>query len=250
MDVRLAPAPVVPALAGALDGVIVGLYVGGSLATGDYRRAVSDIDAVALLDRPPTAATRALLVETHQRLARDIDGADALHCVYVPLRDAGDVPRAHWTWAFGELFRRPLSGIARAELLADPIVVAGPHPSSWLSAMSPDALRDAARAELAGYWTRALRERSIWLQDEYVDIGLTVWARAEATIEDGSLITKSEAIERLRALGLPGEIVEGVALRRQGRPTHLSEEERRDRATTVRHFLAGEIARLLGVDQQ
>lgn len=113
MDARLAAAPVVLDLSKALEGVVVGLYVGGSLATGDYRHGISDIDAVALIDRPPTPTTRSAVAQAHQRLAHDVDGGDALHCVYVPSNDAADVTSKHWTWAFGELFRRPLSGIAR-----------------------------------------------------------------------------------------------------------------------------------------
>jgi hypothetical protein len=232
-------------LARALEGVVLGLYVGGSLATGDYRNGISDIDAVALIHRSPTPATRSVLTEAHQRLAHHVDGGDAVHCVYVPSTDAVDVTSKHWTWAFGELFRRPLSGIARGELLTDPIVVFGPNPTSWLPPLGLDALREAARAELAGYWTRALRKRSIWLQDVYVDIGLTVWARADATIKDGTLITKTEAIARLAGSGVPQDIVDGIACRRQGEQVHLGEDERQARAVVVREFLTQEIARLI-----
>jgi hypothetical protein len=250
VDERLAEAPVVMDLARALEAVVAGVYVGGSLATGDYRPGVSDIDAVALVDRCPPPGTRSVVVRAHRQLAREVDGGSALHCVYVPSHDATDVARKHWTWAFDELFRRPLSGIARAELLAHPIVVAGPDPSSWLPPMGLDELRDAARAELAGYWTRALRKRSIWLQDVYVDIGLTVWARADATIREGTLITKSEAIARMADGGVPQEIVDGVARRRRGEYVPMSEDQRRDRAAIVRGLLSEEIARLLGSVQR
>jgi hypothetical protein len=245
VDDRLAAAPVVMELAKAVDGVVTGLYVGGSLASGDYRPGVSDIDAVALVDRAPSPATRVFLTETHQLLAREVAGGSSLHCVYVPLGQAADVARTHWTWAFDELFRRPLSGIARAELLADPVIVAGPAPYSWLAPMATADLREAARAELAGYWTRALRKRSIWLEDVYVDVGLTVWARAEATIADGRLITKTEAITRMAERGVPRDIVDGIALRRQGQLVELSAAQRQDRAVVVRRFLRTEIARLL-----
>jgi len=245
VDVRLGAAPVVTDLARALEGVAVGLYVGGSLATGDYRPGVSDIDAVALMDRSPTPATRAVLAQTHQRLAQDVGGGSVLHCVYVPSTNATVVTSKHWTWAFGELFRRPLSGIARAELLADPIVVAGPEPSSWLPPMGLEELRGAARAELAGYWSRAVRKRSIWLEDVYVDIGLTVLARADATIRDGTLITKSEAIARMPDLGVPREIVDGIARRRRGRRVLMGDDQRQYRALVVREFVTEEIARLL-----
>jgi hypothetical protein len=222
----------------------VGLYVGGSVASRDYRPGISDIDAVALLDTPPKPAAREELIAMHSRSA-ELGHGEALHCVYVPLTDAVDPSRRHWTWAFGELFRRALSCIARAELLADPVVIFGPAPRSWLPPMSDDELRDAAREQLAGYWTRALRKRAIWQRDVYVDLSLTVWARAEATITEGRLITKSEAIARMRERGVPGEIVDQVESRRAGVNVTMSDAQRETRATTVRGFLQREVALLL-----
>jgi predicted nucleotidyltransferase len=244
VDPRLAAAPEVEALAGALEGTVVGLYVGGSLATGDYVPGVSDIDAVALVERAPRPAVRKQLVGAHEDLVRRHTNGGSVHCVYVALDDSTDPDRTHWTWAFGELFRRPLSRIARAELLHDPVVVFGPPPSTWLPPLSQGDLRDAARAELAGYWTRALRKRAIWRQDVYVDLGLTVWARAEATITEGRLITKSEAITRLRGRGVPDELVDQMARRRAGETVRLTDEQREARAVVVRRFLRVEVARL------
>ena len=156
-------------MAADVDPFLEGLYVAGSIATGDYRPGVSDIDAVALVEHVPPPSIRKALVQTHERLVRDVDGGSALHCVYVSRPEVADLAHGHWTWAFNELFRRPLSGIARAELLADPVIVAGPPPSSWLPPMSIEALRDAARSELAGYWTMALRKPAIWMHDVYID---------------------------------------------------------------------------------
>jgi nucleotidyltransferase-like protein len=245
VDPRLEAAPVVAELAQAVSGLVAGLYVGGSLATGDYRPGVSDIDGAALLDAAPRPAVWAELTGIHQRLAREFEHADALHCVYVSVQEVADVTRTHWTWAFGELFRRPLSRITRAELLADPIVVFGPPPSLWLPPMGGAEFPDAARAELAGYWTRALRKRALWLQDVYVDLGLTVWARADATISEGILITKAEAIARMAERGVPPDVVDGVARRREGQSVVLSDVERNERAVVVRQFLKDEFARLL-----
>ncbi|HVD21827.1 MAG TPA: nucleotidyltransferase domain-containing protein [Lapillicoccus sp.] len=229
----------------AVHGFVAGLYVAGSVASGDYRPGVSDIDTVALVDRPPRPALRRLLVETHERLIRTVQGADVLHCVYVARPAVEDLSHRHWTWAFGELFRRPLSGIARAELLAEPVVVLGPPPSAWLAPMAEDALRDAARSELAGYWTTALRKRSIWLEDVYVDVGLTTLARADATIREGRLVTKSEAIGRLAGMGVPSRLVDEIARRRSGDDVVLAVAERRDRALVVRTLMREGIAGLL-----
>ncbi len=243
VDPRLAPAPEVEALAHAIEDLVVGLYVAGSLATGDYRPGISDIDAVAVVERPPRPAVRERLVSVHEELAGSGHG-DAVHCGYVPLSDSADPERPHWTWAFGELFRRPLSRIARVELLHDPVVVFGPDPRSWLPPVTEVELRDAARAELTGYWSRALRKRAIWRQDVYVDLGLTVWARAEAAIDEGRLITKTEAIDRMRGRGLPEEIVDGVARRRAGEAVEITDDEREERGRTVRQFLREEFPRL------
>ncbi len=232
-------------LARAVSDVVTGVYVGGSLATGDYRPGVSDIDAVAVIPTAPTSAMRAQLSRVHRRLTRDFEEGAALHCVYVGLPGVADTARQQWTWAFGELFRRPLSVVARAELLGDPIVVHGPPCSSWLPPVSEAELRDGARAELSGYWKRALRKRAIWRQDLYVDLGLTVWARAEATITEGTLISKTQAIERLAHSGLPAHVVDGVARRRTGEPVPISDQQRGERAVLVRRFLKDEVGRLL-----
>jgi Nucleotidyltransferase domain len=245
MDSRLEPAPAVAALGDAVSGIVAGLYVGGSLATGDYQPGVSDIDAVAMIETPPRPATRAELKAIHERLAQEFDEASALHCAYVSADRVGDATRTHWTWAFHQLFRRPMSMIARAELQADPIIVFGPSPASWLPPVSAADVREGARAELAGYWSRALRKRNIWNQDVYVDLGLTVWARAEATLTDGVLITKTEAITRMAERGVPADIVDGVARRRAGGEVILTDDQRTHRAGVVRQFLRNEFSRIL-----
>jgi hypothetical protein len=244
VDARLAQVPAVRALAKASGPELAGLYVGGSLASGDYRPGVSDIDAVALLERAPDRARRAAITARHQCLLREVPGAAALHCVYVPRMQAQDPLVKHWTWAFEELFRRPLSGIARAELLADPVVVSGPAPTTWLPGMSPDDLRTAARAELSGYWRKAVRDGAIWEQDVYIDHGVTTVARADLTIREGRLVTKSAALTHLPALGLPTDIVDDVVRRRAGEAVPMTAEQRSARATVVRRFVAAHVERL------
>jgi len=52
---------------------------------------------------------------------------------------------------------RILSGIARAELVRFGYAVLGRSPLEVLPGMSDDDVRDAARAELTGYWAWAAR---------------------------------------------------------------------------------------------
>ena len=144
-DQRLAPAQVVAAFAAAVAPVagVVGLYAGGSLAAGDYRPAVSDLDLVAVVASPVGRRQRRRLRRLHAATMREQPAAAKLHCVYVPRGEATEVSQPHLTWAHGQLFRRSLSGVARAELLRGGITVAGPPPS----ALASGRLRRAGTAD-------------------------------------------------------------------------------------------------------
>lgn len=54
----------------------------------------------------------------------------------------------------------------------------------------------------------------LWLENGWVDVGLTTFARATVTRRDGRLITKREALDLLPALGAPVEVVADVVRRR------------------------------------
>jgi Nucleotidyltransferase domain len=247
MDPRLAAAPQVLRLAELLSprGDVDGVYVGGSLASGDYHPGTSDLDVVVLTRTALTRRDRRRLRSLHRSLDVTDPSARALHCAYVPRDAVGDASTPHPVWAGGELFARPLSGIGRAELLADPVVVHGPAPDSWLPAMDTEAVKAAARAELAGYWSRAVRRRRIWRQDVYVDLGLLTVARAQATLAEGRLITKREAIERLPLVGVDPDLADEVARRRAGERVVLGPRARRRRARRVRSLVATAIGELL-----
>jgi hypothetical protein len=245
VDSRISKVAAVVELAGALGDAVQGLYVGGSVASGDYRPGVSDIDAVALVERPPGPETRRHLVDTHQRLGREVTGATDLHCAYVSRRHVGDGAYRHWTWAFEELFRRPSAGSPGRSCSPTPWSSTGPAPSGGCRAMSVADVRDAARSELSGYWTRALRRRAIWQQDVYVDHGVTTVGRADLTIRDGRLVTKTEAITHLDRPGSPGRDPRRGQTPAGGRGRRISAAERDQRAETVRAFVRTQIARLL-----
>jgi hypothetical protein len=241
MDERLSMAPVVPIFAEAVrsEAHVVAFYVGGSLALGDYQPGRSDLDLAAVIERPLTRDERHGLVALHRRI-----GASKLHCAYVPRGEITEVTRPHLAWAHEELFRRPFSGIARAELLRGGITLYGPPPADLIPPISPDALAEAARAELNGYWRHAVRFPRRWRTDLHVDLGLTTLARADATIHEGRLLTKSAAIGRLPSLGVPEELAAQIAARRAGAEPSLTGAEIRDRGVFVRRFMRAGIARL------
>ncbi|GAA0559583.1 nucleotidyltransferase domain-containing protein [Paractinoplanes ferrugineus] len=243
MDDRLSVVPVVPGFASAVKDLarVVGFYAGGSIGSGDYRPGISDLDLVAILSAPLTRYRRARLRDLHRAT-----GPAKLHCAYVPADQLADVSSSHVNWAHQRMFKRPLSGIARAELHQFGVPVYGPPTAELVPPVSRPELADAVRGELRGYWAGAVRHARVWRTDLHVDLGLTTVARADETIATGRLITKREAIERLPALGVPSSLADQIRRRRAGEPVSLSEAEIGDRAALVRGLMRQHLERILG----
>lgn len=207
--------PAVSALAAhllALDWV-TDLLVGGSLATGDHRLGVSDLDLVAICRGPVDADARATLTTLHRSLdATTAAGAD-LGCAYVSEPSLLDADACHPTWTHGRLIDRPLSGITRAELVRCGFAIFGRPPQTVLPAVSDDDVRRAALAELAGYRTKAVRRPWWWLDPSISDLGLTSMARARHALATGTLLTKTASIDATHA---PEWLREDLRSRRAG----------------------------------
>ena len=223
------------------------LYGAGSLATGDFRPDVSDLDLVAVVPRPLTSAQRRLLAGQHRRLAAEHLAAAKLHCAYVAVPEIDDLATKHATWAHGRFLPRIVNAVSRAELQASGLVVFGPPPGELIPLVDADDVAAAARFELTTIWRPATRRLWLWWQDVWVDVGLTTVVRAHAAVIDGSLLTKSAAIERLASFGAPPGLVHEIARRRQGEQVLLSGRERAARAVLVRRLVATGIDRVLAV---
>jgi len=224
---------------------VLGLYAGGSLATGDFRAGVSDFDLVAVIATPLDDGRQQRVQSLHRQLIAEKPLAAKLHCAYVPLPDVTDVAASHLNWAHGELYRRPLSAVARAELQTG-LTLLGPPPASLVPPVGAQTLAEGVRAELSGYWRTAVRKPWLWRHDVYVDLGLLTLARAEATLTEGRLITKAEALTRLARWGVRPGLVHEIERRRRGEPVALSPWRRLRRARHARQVVATGIRTLLG----
>jgi hypothetical protein len=241
MDERLAVVPVVPRFAAAVRELagVTGFYAGGSVGSRDYRPGISDLDLTAVIEAPLSRARVNRLRDLHRAL-----GAAKLHCAYVPIPDISDVSFKHLNWAQDRMFKRPLSGISRAELHQFGVTVYGPPPAELVPAVGRAELAEAARVELRGYWTGAVKRAKVWRTDLHVDLGLTTVSRADVTIATGRLITKREAIDRLPALGVPDDLADEIRRRRAGEKVVLGEDEIRTRAVVVRSLMRDHLDRL------
>jgi hypothetical protein len=196
-------------------GWVTDLWVGGSLATGDHVPGVSDMDLVAVVDGDVDAARQSALSAIHAELDSGIAAGADLGCVYVDVKVVDDQLARHPTWTHGALVQRILSGISRAELVRHGYAQLGRPPAEVLPPMSEDDVREAARAEVCGYWAWASRRPAMWLDPVIADLGLTGMARGRHALTTGALLTKSDAIEQARA---PRWLVVQLRARRRGEP--------------------------------
>ncbi len=196
-------------------GWVTDLFVGGSLATGDYLPGISDLDLVAITTGPVDPAQQAMLVALHRDLDKGAAAGLKLGCVYVDDARLVHLRALHPTWIHGSLVQRILSGVARAELVRHGYSVFGRSPADVLPTMSDEDVREAARAEITGYWAWAARRPWLWLDPGVAELGLTgtSMARGRHTLATSELLTKTRAIERAAA---PTWLIDQLRARRQG----------------------------------
>jgi predicted nucleotidyltransferase len=225
-------------------GDLVGLYLYGSLTTGDFSPARSDIDVAVMVRHEPDQAAISDLRQLHTTLADSGGAAGRLHCLYIPIETAADPAPLRAYWYGDRMTQWQLKVMTQAELMAVGLALFGPWPPPGLRPVPTPAIQAAVHEEIAGYWRRIARQRRCWWQDSWVDFGLTVLPRAEAVLTTGDLITKSEAISRLAGFGVPAPLAQQIRRHRDGEAAPLSVIQRFRRGRLVRQVMRRELQRL------
>jgi len=246
------PADVAQLLDCLRDGLLtradmVGMYLYGSLTTGDFSPARSDIDLVVMVQREPDEAAMGELRQLHATLAGTGDSAGRLHCLYVPVQTAADPERLCTYWFGDRMTQWQLKILTQAELTSTGVALFGPWPPPGLEPVPTPDLQAAVHQEISGYWRRIARQRRCWWQDSWVDFGLTALPRAEAVLATGDLITKGEAISRLANFGVPATLAQQIRRRRDGQAVTISPMRRWRRARLARRIMRHGVRRLSAV---
>jgi len=243
MDV---PPDVATHLARFRDGLLAvvelrGLYLYGSLTTGDFSPASSDMDLLAVTERRPDGLVLDRLKALHLDLARRGGAYARLNCLYVPDGTLADPEMLHVYWYCDRFTRWQLKVMTVAELGHSGRALHGPWPPPGLPDVSPTEIREHTRDQLTGYWRRLTYRPRIWLQDKWVDFALVTLARSAAVIRDGALITKSQAIAALGDVGVPPPLADEIRVRRSGESVRITAMHRVSRAARARQIMAAGI---------
>jgi hypothetical protein len=184
----------------ALGDYFVGLYLHGSLASGDFDPQRSDIDFVVVTNEalpdtvfPALEALHTRIIDSGLNWATKLEGTyfpqQALRryvpsdTLYPSLNEARFYMGAHGSdW------------VIQCHILREHgIVLAGPDPRDLIDPIAPDDLRRAMRALLREWWAPMLDDTARLRSAEYQAYGVLTMCRALYTLETGTVASKPVA---------------------------------------------------------
>ena len=191
-------------LAGARDQLgerFVGMYLYGSLATGDFAPETSDIDFLVVSDGDVSDEQVAALAAMHARLAASGGLAAALEGSYIPreaLRRWDPSAARHPQLSHEAPFQFAEHGadwvIQRWVLREHGVVIAGPPPRELIDPVTPAQLRAAVVLLLADFWAKHGSSDEFLRPRAYQVFAVQTMCRALHTLEHGGIASKPAAL--------------------------------------------------------
>ena len=197
LDVNVVLDVLLSSVRDVLGDCFVGLYLYGSLASGDFDPLRSDIDFVVVTIAELPTEMIAAVEAMHLRLAASgMKWAPKVEGTYIPqnaLRrydpDAAPCPCVNERRFY--LARHGSDWVIQRSILREHgVVVAGPALTPMIDPVSRDDLRCGVRGVLHGWWTSLLHDPT-WLRDgEYQAYAVLTMCRALYTLQHGVIASK------------------------------------------------------------
>jgi hypothetical protein len=190
---------------GALGDNLLGFYLRGSLALGDFDPETSDVDILVVTERPMSEAEFEGLAALHARVPAAGNEYRRHHEVSyvdrVSLKRFQTGERHHPTvgsdWAFQRAEHRDNFILERWMVREHGIPLVGPDPKGLIDPISPDDLRSAVVGEFRSrmeHWVGGDKPPK-WLGPRYYQaFEIETICRALYTLEFGELPTKPQAV--------------------------------------------------------
>ncbi len=184
-----------------LGAHLVGLYLHGSLAYGDFDPQTSDIDFLVVTDGPVPMMDFYALKEMHARLfACGLAWSQKLEGAYIPKKDLRRHDPDHapvpWLGVDGHFALERLGSdwiLQRWILREKGVVVTGPALHDMIDPVSPDDLREAVRASLREWWSPPFPSPDKFLSGEYQAYAVLTMCRSLYVLENGRVASKPQA---------------------------------------------------------
>lgn len=185
----------------ALGGQLVALYLYGSLSSGDFDPASSDVDFLAVTESMLTNDALERLRAMHAEIAASgLPFATRLEGSYIPrdaLRRYDSANARHPTigvdWPFQVGFHDANWIIERAIVRERGVVLWGPAPVTLIDPVSPAQLRQATCQQLAEVWQARIADESFLRPRHYAAFAVLTLCRALYTLHHGVYCSKPVA---------------------------------------------------------
>lgn len=180
----------------------VGMYLDGSLASGDFEQD-SDIDFVMVTDVDVNGDLFAALQEMHDRIAQlDTCWAIQLEGSYISAQalrrfDPDHALHPNIERGSGErlkmVYHDEAWNVHRQVLRERGIIVSGPAPDTLVDPVSADDLRSAMQAQIHGWLVNILNHTDVLQSRGYQSYAVLTLCRMLYTIETGQVASKPKA---------------------------------------------------------
>jgi predicted nucleotidyltransferase len=182
-----------------LGNQLVGMYLYGSLSSGDFNPETSDIDFLVVTTSTLSDKAIAELRSMHHRIWKSgLKWASKLEGSYIPKRDirrhdphSAPCPTVNEGKFY--LDKRGSDWIIQRHVIREQgIVLAGPDPKSLIDPVSPEDIRRAVKGVLQEWWFPMLEDPS-WLKNhgsEYHAFAILSMCRALHALKHGTIVSK------------------------------------------------------------
>jgi len=185
-----------------LEDQFVGMYLYGSLSSGDFNPETSDIDFLVVTTDSLAKEHIGALKSMHEQLwASGLPWAKRLEGSYVPRSlvrrhdpDGDPCPTVNEQEFFVD--KRGSDWIIQRHVIRESgVTLAGPDPATLIDPVSADEIRGAVRETLQEWWFPLLQDSS-WLAErgsEYRAYAILTMCRALYALEHGTILSKPAA---------------------------------------------------------
>ena len=190
-----------------LTDQFVGMYLYGSLASGDFNPQTSDVDFLVATTDPLSSNIIADLEAMHQRLwASGLKRASRLEGSYIPQKDLrryspDNAPCPTINEGKFYVVRHGSDWIIQRHIVREyGIVVSGPDPKTLIDPVTSDELRHAVLEILQEWWFPMIDD-STWLRkhgSNYHGFTVITMCRALHALRYGAIVSKPVAIKWAR----------------------------------------------------